>query len=145
MRLFCFAEVDKTEQADCHDFLKQPLPKFRIGKKYKLDEKALVWNVSVAPEDNTKKKMLALGCQLGARHAKEGSFDLYVVNSSQAAEHYMPGSEGNVGGTRIYANYFFNREKNWHKAYWRPSTDQYSYYYTVEIQLGDLPPQPSKN
>lgn len=88
------------EKDTCDSFLKQEVPAFRIAKRYRTDLKlGIVLQISVAPSDIERDKLLALACKLGRKYGDKKSVYVWVCDSFQAAKRYNPQSEGNDSET----------------------------------------------
>jgi hypothetical protein len=142
------AAQGKSEKDTCDRYTSQPIPKFRVAKKYRNEPKpGLTLFVSISPSAFQRDKLLALVCDLGRRHAEEESLFVFVLNSYKAASQYNASGEGEDYETMIsplvlYA--FLRRDGTGNQGMdWYPDRDNAST--SIHVDLGEPPPRPAKH
>jgi hypothetical protein len=88
--------AQSVERDDCNRYLSDKTPDFRIAKRYRTDLKpGIVLQLSLAPSDATRDKLLTLACKLGRKYADNQDVYIWFMDSYRAAKLYNPQGEGN--------------------------------------------------
>lgn len=100
--------------------------------------------VSVDPKKVSRNNLLALSCKLGADHANEEKFFVFILDTHRAARRFNPQGEGNDRKTNLAyrGSYGFWRDNAnaGQSLGWKP--DRFDPDRWIEIDLGAPPPQP---
>jgi hypothetical protein len=128
---------------DCKGYLHNVVPKYRVARKAKPDEKTgLELSISISLTDFSRVKLVALVCSLGREHADEQALYVWILDDYRAAKDFTAGpiANGENNNLSLRAIYRFSREKGneIHTVTWWPDpTDRDR---SVQIDLGQ-PPQ----
>jgi hypothetical protein len=137
-----------SEKDSCDRYTSQPIPKFRVAKKFRNEPKpGLSLFISISPSAFQRDKLLALVCDLGRRHAKEESLFVFVLNSYKAASQYNGSGEGEDYETMTspLVFYAFLRHDGTGNQSMAWSPDRYNASTRIHIDLGEPPPRPAKH
>ena len=141
------AAQGKSEKDTCDRYTSQPIPKFRVARKYRTEpDPGLSLFVSISPSAFQRDKLLALVCDLGRRHAEEESLYVFVLDSYKAASQYIVG-EGQDRETMLspVVSYRFRRNDGTGHQSLDWLSDRYDDSTSVHIDLGEPPPRPAKH
>ncbi len=103
----------------CAPYYDGSIPKFRVGKKYRLTAGTggLAVDVGMSPKNFDQEKVTTLVCHIAKMYPNEPALFVHVFDSLRAAKAYVPGGEDYAGisyrGMYSYYDPDFEQHLSW--------------------------------
>lgn len=127
----------------CMPYYDRPVPKFHVGRQYRITAGTggLVIDISMAPADFDKDKVLAVVCRIARVHPNEAGLFVHVFDSERAAKRYNPTGGNDKQTTFSYrAVYDYADTRHLEQAFsWRPDPQDLTRWVPVDLGVHAKP------